>query len=94
MALGKLGGRYAFKADEGIFIDKFGCDPASRTAVIDRDWNEMIRLGGSIFFILKISAVEPTPIISIGAAQASILPEKLVKIWLALQLYFSYGSHP
>jgi protocatechuate 4,5-dioxygenase alpha chain len=32
----------------------------------------MVRLGGNLFYILKISAVDPTPIRAIGAAQAGL----------------------
>jgi protocatechuate 4,5-dioxygenase alpha chain len=35
----------------------------------------MVRLGGNLFFILKISAVDPTPITQIGAAQAGMTHE-------------------
>ena len=32
----------------------------------------LVPLGGNVFYILKISAVDPTPIRAIGAAQAGI----------------------
>ena len=32
----------------------------------------MVRLGGNLFFILKISAIDPTPITQIGADQAGM----------------------
>ena len=37
-----------------------------------RDWREMVRLGGNLFFILKISAVDPVRITEIGAHQAGM----------------------
>lgn len=79
MALGTSEGRAAFKADEAAFIDRFGLDELARATVLNRDWKEMVRLGGNLFFILKISAVDPTPIISIGAAQAGMSPEEFIK---------------
>ena len=82
MALGTPEGREAFKADEAAFIDRFDLDQDAKTAVLDRDWQEMVRLGGNLFFLLKISAVDPTPIISIGAAQAGMSPEEFIKIRL------------
>ena len=48
-------------------------------AVAARDWHEMVRLGGNLFFILKISAVDPTPITAIGAAQAGMTHEQFLK---------------
>ena len=82
MALGTSEGREAFKADEAAFIDRFGLDDDAKAAVLERNWKEMVRLGGNLFFILKISAVDPTPIISIGAAQAGMSPEEFIKIRL------------
>ena len=79
MALGTSEGREAFKTNEAAFIDRFGLDSEAKTAVLERDWKEMVRLGGNLFFILKISAVDPTPIISIGAAQAGMSPEEFIK---------------
>ncbi|MEN3794702.1 extradiol ring-cleavage dioxygenase [Fulvimarina sp. MAC3] len=67
--------RAAFKADESAYIDRFGLTPEQKQAVMSRDWEEMMRLGGNLFYILKISAVDPTPITQIGAAQAGLSHE-------------------
>lgn len=72
MALGDPANREAFKADEEAFLDRFGLSDAEKAAVMTRDWHEMVRLGGNIFYILKISAVDPVAITRIGAAQAGM----------------------
>lgn len=72
MALGQAENRTAFKADEEAYLDRFGLSAEEKAAVLSRDWHEMVRLGGNLFFILKISAVDPTPITQIGAAQAGM----------------------
>lgn len=72
MALGQPANREAFKANEEAFLDRFGLTPEEKAAVMRRDWHEMVRLGGNLFFILKIAAVDPTPITQIGAAQAGM----------------------
>lgn len=78
MGLSSPEGRAAFLADEEAYLDRFELSDAQRAAVRARDWREMVRLGGNLFFILKISAVDPTPIREIGAAQAGMdLPEFL-----------------
>ena len=79
MALGTPEGREAFKADEPAFLQKYGLDEETTKAVLDRDWRKMIELGGNLFYILKISAVDPTPIIQIGAEQAGMSPEEFIK---------------
>ena len=72
MALSTPENREAFKADEEAYLDRFGLTAEEKKAVMSRDWHEMVRLGGNLFFILKISAIDPTPITAIGAAQAGM----------------------
>lgn len=72
MGLSSPEGRAAFLADEDAYLDRFALSPAQRAAVKARDWAEMVRLGGNLFYLLKISAVDPTPIRAIGAAQAGM----------------------
>ena len=72
MGLGQPANREAFKANEETYLDRFGLTAEEQAAVMRRDWHEMVRLGGNLFFILKISAVDPTPITQIGAAQAGM----------------------
>lgn len=72
MALGRPANRAAFKANEEAYLDSFGLTAEEKSAVMRRDWHEMVRLGGNLFFILKIAAVDPTPITQIGAAQAGM----------------------
>lgn len=72
MGLSTPEGRAAFLADEGAYLDRFCLTPEQRAAVVARDWEGMVRLGGNLFYILKISAVDPTPIRAIGAAQAGM----------------------
>ncbi len=75
MALGQAENRDAFKADEDAYLTRFGLNNEEKAAVKSRDWHEMVRLGGNLFFILKIAAVDPTPITQIGAAQAGMSHE-------------------
>ncbi|WP_417673508.1 extradiol ring-cleavage dioxygenase [Roseibium sp.] len=77
-ALGDPANREAFKADEDTFLDRFGLSAEEKAAVKARDWHEMVRLGGNLFFILKISAVDPVPITQIGAAQAGMPHEQFL----------------
>ena len=72
MGLSQAGNRAAFRADEGAYIDRFGLTAQEKQAVMSRDWREMVRLGGNLFFILKISAVDPVRITEIGAHQAGM----------------------
>ena len=48
MSLMKAGNREAFKADERAYLAKWPMTEEQRRAVLDRDYNRMIALGGNI----------------------------------------------
>lgn len=79
MALSRPENREAFKADEEAYLDRFGLSTEEKKAVLARDWKEMVRLGGNLFFILKISAIDPVPITAIGAAQAGMAHDEFLR---------------
>ena len=84
--LGLPANREAFLADEAEYIDRFDLSDEEKTAVMQRDWHEMVRLGGNLFFILKITAVDPTPITLVGAAQAGMDHDEFLKSRLGKEL--------
>jgi protocatechuate 4,5-dioxygenase alpha chain len=54
MSLMKAENRAAFKADEAAYLRRFPMTEAQRAAVLQRDWNGMIALGGNIYFLAKL----------------------------------------
>ena len=58
MSLMKAENRAAFKADERAYLQRFAMTDAQRDAVIARDYNRMIALGGNIYFLAKIGATD------------------------------------
>ncbi|MCA8867788.1 MAG: protocatechuate 4,5-dioxygenase subunit alpha [Rhodobacteraceae bacterium] len=48
--------RAAFQADEAGYLTRFPMTKAQRQSVLDRDWNEMLRLGGNIYYTSKLAA--------------------------------------
>jgi protocatechuate 4,5-dioxygenase alpha subunit len=58
MSLMKPENRAAFKADERAYLQKFPMTGEQREAVIARDYNRMIALGGNIYFLAKIGATD------------------------------------
>ncbi|WP_180899983.1 extradiol ring-cleavage dioxygenase [Martelella soudanensis] len=79
MSLGRPENRAAFRADEEAFLDSFGLADAEKQAVMSRDWHRMVALGGNLFFILKIAAIDPVSMAEIGAAQAQMSREDFLK---------------
>ncbi len=58
MTLMKSENREAFKADPAAYLQQFGMSAEQRQAVLDRDYNRMIALGGNIYFLAKIGATD------------------------------------
>jgi protocatechuate 4,5-dioxygenase alpha chain len=58
MSLMKAENREKFKADPRAYLETFPMTPEQRQAVLDRDYNRMIALGGNIYFLAKIGATD------------------------------------
>ncbi|WP_205961638.1 protocatechuate 4,5-dioxygenase subunit alpha [Pararhodobacter oceanensis] len=48
--------RDAFNADEAAYLDKYPMTEAQRAAVVARDWNLLLELGGNIYYTSKLAA--------------------------------------
>jgi protocatechuate 4,5-dioxygenase alpha chain len=58
MSLMTADNRARFKADERAYLDEWPMSDAQKAAVLARDLNECIRLGGNIYFLAKIGATD------------------------------------
>jgi protocatechuate 4,5-dioxygenase, alpha chain len=50
--------RKAFKANEAEYLKKFKLTPEQTDAVLKRDYNRMLELGGNIYFTAKLGATD------------------------------------
>ena len=55
MSLMNAANREAFKLDESGYLDRFRMSKEQKQAVLDRDFNQLIELGGNIYFLVKLS---------------------------------------
>ena len=58
MSLMKAANRERFKADERAYLDEWPMTDEQKQAVLSRDLNRMIALGGNINFLAKIGATD------------------------------------
>jgi protocatechuate 4,5-dioxygenase alpha chain len=58
MSLMKAENRGEFKRDERAYLARYPMSDAQREAVLARDYNRMIALGGNIYFLAKIGATD------------------------------------
>ncbi|VAW05599.1 Protocatechuate 4,5-dioxygenase alpha chain [hydrothermal vent metagenome] len=54
MSLMKAENRARFKADERAYLSEWPMSEEQRQAVLDRDYNTMLALGGNVYFLAKI----------------------------------------
>lgn len=58
MSLMSADNRERFIADEAAYLDEWAMTSEQKQAVLDRDMNRMISLGGNIYFLAKIGATD------------------------------------
>ncbi|MEZ5342164.1 MAG: protocatechuate 4,5-dioxygenase subunit alpha [Acidimicrobiales bacterium] len=58
MSLMNPANRDRFRADERAYLDEWAMTEQQKQAVLDRDMNRMISLGGNIYFLAKIGATD------------------------------------
>ena len=58
MSLMKDENRKAFKANEAEYLKKFNLTPEQADAVLKRDYNRLLELGGNIYFTAKLGATD------------------------------------
>lgn len=54
VSLMKEQNRQRFKSDQRAYLDEWHMTEEQKKAVLDRDYNQMLELGGNIYFLAKI----------------------------------------
>ena len=58
MSLMQEDNRKAFKANEAEYLKRFNLTPEQTDAILKRDYNRMLELGGNIYFTAKLGATD------------------------------------
>jgi protocatechuate 4,5-dioxygenase, alpha chain len=61
MSLMKAENRERWKADESAYLYQWKLSDAQKEAVLARDYNRMLELGGNIYFLSKIFSTDGIP---------------------------------
>lgn len=83
MSLMNAENRAAFKADEAGYLARFAMTAAQRRAVLDRDYNRMIELGGNIYFLAKIGATDGHSFQNLAAKMTGVSEEAYRSMMIA-----------
>ena len=58
MSLMKAENRARFKADERAYLEEWPISDAARSAILNRDYNQLLDLGGNIYFLSKLFSTD------------------------------------
>ena len=83
MSLMKDENRKAFKANEADYLKKFNLTPEQTDAVLKRDYNRMLELGGNIYFTAKLGATDGHSFRHLAAVMTGSTQEDYAKMMLA-----------
>jgi len=82
MSLMKAENREAFKANERAYLDRWPMSEEQKQAVLDRDWNRMISLGGNIYFLAKLFFTDQKSFQYVAAVMTGSTQEEYAKMML------------
>jgi protocatechuate 4,5-dioxygenase alpha chain len=83
MSLMKAANRERFKADSRAYLDEWPMTEEQKQAVLDRDYNGMIALGGNIYFLAKIFATDGKSFQYAAALMTGMSQEDYARMMLA-----------
>lgn len=83
MSLNDAANREAFRADEAAYLDRFALTPEQRRAVLERDWLELIKVGGNIYYTFKLAATDGMSMQQLAAKQVGVPEEEYVAMMLS-----------
>jgi protocatechuate 4,5-dioxygenase, alpha chain len=82
MSLMKAENRNAFKANEADYLNRFALTPQQREAILKRQYNRMLELGGNIYFTAKLGATDGHSFQHMAAVMTGSTQEDYAKMML------------
>jgi protocatechuate 4,5-dioxygenase alpha chain len=82
MSLMKADNRAAFRADEAAYLQKFPMTQEQREAILARNWNRMIELGGNIYFLSKLFSADGLSFQHVAALMTGSTQEEYAQMML------------
>lgn len=82
MSLRHAENREAFKKDEAAYLDRFPMTSGQRESVLERQWNEMLRLGGNIYYTAKLAATDKLTFEQLAAIMTGVSTEEYRQMML------------
>lgn len=80
MSLMKEANRKTFKQNERAYLDKWRMTEAQKNAVLARDFNQLIALGGNIYYLVKISSSDGLSVAAAVSTMTNLTTEEYIEM--------------
>jgi protocatechuate 4,5-dioxygenase alpha chain len=82
MSLNNPQNRERFKANETEYLDGFALTPEQRRSVLERDWLGMLKVGGNIYYTIKIAFCDGLTFQDVAGKMSGVSKEVYAKMML------------
>jgi protocatechuate 4,5-dioxygenase alpha chain len=82
LSLNEASNRDAFRTDPEGYLDGHNLTPEQRTAVTERDWLAMLRLGGNIYYTFKLAIFDGLSMQQVGAAMSGVTADEFTQMMI------------
>src|SRR6185295_5947889 len=82
MSLMQAANRTRFKADQRAYLDEWPMSEEQKQAVLARDYNRMVALGGNIYFLAKIFSTDGKSFQHTAASMTGLTQEQYAQMML------------
>jgi protocatechuate 4,5-dioxygenase alpha chain len=83
MSLNKAENRRRFKENEAAYLDLFALNAEQRRTVLERDWLGMLRVGGNIYYTIKIAFCDGLTFQDVAGMMSGVTKETYAQMMLA-----------
>jgi protocatechuate 4,5-dioxygenase, alpha chain len=83
MSLNDAGNRRKFKEDQAAYLDQFTLSAEQRRTVLKRDWLGMLKVGGNIYYTIKIAFCDGLTFQDVASMMSGVSKEQYAQMMLA-----------
>jgi len=83
MSLNEAENRRKFKQDEAAYLDRFALSAEQRRTVLKRDWLGMLKVGGNIYYTIKIAFCDGLTFQDVASMMSGVSKEEYAQMMLA-----------
>jgi len=83
MSLNVAENRRKFKENEAAYLEQFSLTEEQRRTVLKRDWLGMLKVGGNIYYTIKIAFCDGLTFQDVASMMSGVSKEQYAKMMLA-----------